>query len=197
MSQTQVANGPEGAKTPPQKNLQSRLKKRIDNLASRLYKPIMPRLQDVLHALRTQWNEDEKALEAALEEQNKLRASYIRFMDLQEQIKQRTERLRRVGLLLFDSDITPTKDIAAMQATARRLGIQLDEFEAVFGGVPLWTVIAELLRHTGELQVVDLHTILHNCGEKVSRQAVESALETHANEFRIRRRGREKFVSLK
>jgi len=197
VNQAQAANTPVGAEMPPQKNLQSRLKISLDSLDSRLYKPIMPRMQDVMYALRAQWAEDEKALETALDEQNKLRASYIRFVDLQEQVKQRTERMRRVGALLLGSDHTQRSDVEAMQKAAAQLGIDVNEWDAVFEGIPLWSTIAEILRHTGELQVVDLHTILHNCGEKVSRQAIESALETHASAFKIRRKGREKFVSLK
>jgi hypothetical protein len=62
---------------------------------------------------------------------------------------------------------------------------------------PLWKLIREIVRQVPEIQVIDLENSLKQLRINPSRAAIESALETHRKEFRIVKRGREKFVSLK
>ena len=63
--------------------------------------------------------------------------------------------------------------------------------------VPLWKLMREILRQVPEMQVVDLEHMLHVIGVKTNRPSVDSALETHKETFTVRKRGRDKFISLK
>jgi|ERR1700730_791445 len=159
----------------------------LTSIDSTLYKRNMPRIEDVSHALRQQWEQDEKALAAILDEQKKLRAAHIRFMNLEEEAKQKTERLRRLAVVLSKKgdpfDYIETQKYVYTEGSA-------DE-------IPLWETVVEVLRQTGELRVVDLNTILDSLLGETSRQAIDSALATHSKEFQIKRRVRETFVSLR
>src|SRR5712671_1114588 len=144
----------------------------LTDVGSQLYKRNMPRIQDVSHALHQQWEADEKDLAAILDEQKKLRAAHIRFMNLEEEAKQKTERLRRLAVILSkknDSfDYIKTLDYVYTEGS--------------FDEIPLWETITEVLRQTGELRVVDLNTIIDGLLGDTSRQAIDSALATHSKE---------------
>ena len=155
-------------------------------LESALYKGNVPRSQDIIAALKAQFEEDSSALEKIFDEQNELRKAYARFRALDDDAKRRTKRLRQTVALL-----SATRNWSAVKALGK-LGI-----DTVVMGLPLWESMAEILRHTQEIQIVDLHMILRELKIETSRQAIESALETHAELFEIKRVGREKFVSLK
>jgi hypothetical protein len=62
---------------------------------------------------------------------------------------------------------------------------------------PLWKIIREIVRQAVDLRVYELQTHLKAFGIDTTRSAIESALLTHKEEFKITRHGREKFVSLK
>jgi hypothetical protein len=159
----------------------------LTTVESRLYKRFMPRIKDVLHGLTEQLDEDIKALDNLLDEQNKLRSAHIRFMNLEEESNQKLTRVKRLATMLSGVPETAAK--------TKRFGIAVEPNDTM----PLWELIIEVLRQTGELQVVDLHQLLA-CGlidDNVSRQGIESALAKHSKAFEIKRRGREKFVSLK
>jgi hypothetical protein len=76
-------------------------------------------------------------------------------------------------------------------------GVALNHEDLDLSNVSLWRVIREVVRQTTEIRVFELEAHLKAFGLKASRPAIESALATHAKEFRIVKRGREKFVSLK
>ncbi|HZR30950.1 MAG TPA: hypothetical protein VFA76_03735 [Terriglobales bacterium] len=62
----------------------------------------------------------------------------------------------------------------------------------------LWEVLAYYLEATTEARVPDIQQFLAHAGvRKITKQAIESALRTHADIFNIRLEGREKFISLK
>lgn len=166
--------------------------KYLTYVGSRLYKRIMPRKQDVVHALREQLEADAAALHKILDEQNSLRAAHIRFMDLEDEARQKMPRLKRLAVLLTCQG---QFDIAKK---TKPFGIaEVDVLADVLKEIPLWEAIAEILRQTGELQVVDLNQLLNEIVGQTSRQAIDSALATHSKEFQIKRRARETFVSLR
>jgi len=160
----------------------------LDNLVSRLYS-LQMRVTDVAAALRQQWVEDEKELHRVLDEQNQVRVAHIRYMNLEDEAQRKSARLRRLAAFLVN------KGDWEVAFKAGDLGIDVQLFE---DKIPLWEAVAELLRHTSEIRIVDLHLLLRELYDKnVSRQAIDSALETHSEVFKFRRAGRDKFVSLK
>lgn len=159
----------------------------IDNVYSMLYKRGV-RIQDIASGLRQQWQDNEKDLQRIHNEQSELRPAYIRYLNLEEEAKRKMTRLRRLAILLqTQKDWEPAEQAA-------KIGMDIDLFDEI----ALWEAISEILRLTGEVRVVDLHLLLRKLySENVSRQAIESALLTHAELFRFRRAEREKFVALK
>jgi hypothetical protein len=61
----------------------------------------------------------------------------------------------------------------------------------------LWIAMREIVRQLPQIQVVELEMLLRRLNWKVSRAAIESALETHKDAFRVIRKRRQKFVALK
>ncbi|MFY9979373.1 MAG: hypothetical protein WA252_10140 [Candidatus Sulfotelmatobacter sp.] len=169
-------------------DLHSESTKSLDRVYSLLYKNGM-RIQDVQEALRQQWKDNEQELHRIRDEQNKLRAAHIRFLNLEEEAKRRMATLQRVGVLLAQ------RGEGEIEANARKLGLDGIDF---LSDISLWEVLVEFLKLTGEIRVVDLHLALRELYSKdVTRQAIESAMRTHSELFKFKRSGREVFVSLK
>jgi len=169
-------------------NLKSESTTIVDKVYSLLYTTGM-RVQDVAQALRQQWEDNQRELHRIRDEQNELRAAHIRYLNLEEEAKRKIVTLQRVGVLLGrqgDWDV---------EKEAKKLGLDID---VIFADIALWEVLAEVLKLTGEIRVVDLHLVLQEVYiESVTRQAMESAMRTHSELFKFRRSGREVFVSLK
>jgi hypothetical protein len=159
----------------------------LDKVYSLVYKNHM-RIQDVAQALRQQWKDNEQELHRIRDEQNKLRAAHIRFLNLEEEAKRKTATLQRVGVLLA------RQGNWNVEAEGVKLGLDVD----FLGEISLWEALAEFLKLTGEIRVVDLHLALRELYDKnVTRQAIESAMRTHSDLFKFRRLGREVFIALK
>ena len=65
------------------------------------------------------------------------------------------------------------------------------------GSAALWEHLRNYMRFVPESQVGEIVEFLQWLGIETSRQAVESAIKTHGKVFQIKKRGRERFVSLK
>jgi hypothetical protein len=157
------------------------------------------RIAHIHIALREQLTEDLTQIEATYEEMNKLRSAYIRYKNLEEQRQRIQSRIQdTLGVLgaakgqILDG-LTKDEFVSALE----RAGIAGETVEEIRGELPLWAAIAQILRHAPELQIVNIQEFLSGVGIESSRQAVESALATHKDLFIVKKRGREKFVSLK
>jgi hypothetical protein len=174
-------------------NTQDRNKIFIDSVASMFNNESVARYKDVTDALTTQFSDDLAQLRAMQDEQAKIRANYLRFLDIEKQKRGLTERVETTAcLLLAKGSDAGTAD---MRSYLESVGLVITEDWR--NHVPTWKVIAEIVRQFPKTQVVEIVRILERLGFKVSRQAVESALSTKSDKFRITRRGREKFVSLR
>jgi hypothetical protein len=163
----------------------------------------MARYEDVVRGLAAQVKAGATELQNINDEMLKLRPAYQRYRELAEQVKAKDERTRlAAGVFLncsnrsvdIDNDLFDEEQVH-VEELCDRAGITNPRSAAYT--LPLWKVARELVRQVPELQVVELENFLKLLGYKTSRQAVESAIETHRDTFRIKRRGREKFVSLK
>jgi hypothetical protein len=148
-------------------------------------------MEDMREALQDQFQADYLELDKLNGELKELRAAYTRYLDVLALSKERRERLVTIGSLIAGSDQVD-KDILEDAIAERELNAK--ELKAK---PPLWKAIKEIVRLAHEIQVIDLEFVLEQLGLKVSRPAVESALETHEDAFRVVRRGREKFVLMK
>jgi hypothetical protein len=150
------------------------------------------RVADIKKALTQQFALDRKYLKLNLAEQNKLLPDVMRFRDLQKDEATRERRLRRIIAALGEEEFETLSD-------SSRAGEDVsDSFGVVTSGdLPLWEVMAVIVEQKPGIQVIELQLVLEQLGRKTSRQAIESALTTHKNEFETKVSGREKFVSLK
>ena len=150
------------------------------------------RLKDFTKALVAQIKTDTAALEKKYAEQNKLREYYIRFRNLEKEAQRTEERMKRTASLLGTEQFATAKD-----RVRDGYDISKDVTLNAPDELPLWQAIVTIAEHVSPVQVIDIEHILEHCGRKASRQAIDSALNTHKDVFEIKLRGREKFVSLK
>jgi hypothetical protein len=149
------------------------------------------RLGDITKALEQQLREDERALKLNYSEQSKLRPKIIRYRHLEHDAKIRETRIRRIMTLLpEDRFVSVRQSIKAGADVSKQVSLSIVD-------VPLWEAMAAIVEQMPGIQVIELEHALEHLGRKASRQAIESALATHKNEFETKIRGREKFVSLK
>jgi hypothetical protein len=174
----------------------------LTNLISAYIVTDVARFKDIVSGLAQQTSRKSAELARDLEELNKLRASWQRYNELSKQIESR-ERAIKIGYtLLFSAPIKAVKDegyIGPDEAYERDSeSLVIDTTELDLSKFSLWRVIREVVRQTAEIRVYELEAHLKQFGlKKATRPAIESALATHPKEFRIVKRGREKFVSLK
>lgn len=166
----------------------------------------MARVSDILAGLQSQAENGAQEVSKLRDAMGELRSDYLRYRDLETQVKEKEERVRiALGLLAArpredreDGENRIRFQERAVEA-CETAGIPIESTpENEVRKVPLWRLMREVVRQVSEIQVVELEMILtHKLGIKTSRQAIESALETHKKTFRVVKRGREKFVSLK
>jgi hypothetical protein len=174
----------------------------LTNLVSMYIVMGMARLKDIVSGLAEQTARKSTEWTRDLEEMNTLRASWQRYRELSKQVESK-ERAVKIGYaLLFnaptkvnlkgDAYSTPDREF---ERSAEHLALNTDDLD--LGDFPLWRIIREIVRQTMEIRVFELEEHLKAFGLTASRPAIESALDTHPKEFRVTKRGREKFVSLK
>jgi hypothetical protein len=168
---------------------------------SRYSVPCVARFKDIVKGLTQQTSRECEELIKARDELNRLREPYQRFCDLSLQIKPKEERIK-IGFALalnaavkdnLNADYYP----ADQQEGMENAGVALDSNDVELTNFSLWRLIREIVRQTAEIRVFELESHLKSFGVVASRAAIESALATHSKEFKITKRGREKFVSLK
>ncbi len=164
----------------------------LTDVDSRFSVDRMLRLGDIEKALEQQFREDQRQLKLNYTEQNRLRPKVIRYRYLENDAKARETRMRRIMAVLGEDRFRGMRESV-------KAGVDVSKMVslAVSFDVPLWEAIAAIVEQAPGIQVVELQHALEHLGRKASRQAIESALATHKDEFETKIRGRDKFVSLK
>jgi hypothetical protein len=161
------------------------------------------RLKDIIGGLQRRASRQSTGLSKGLAEQRALIEACERLRDLAAWLKPQEESWRICTALVLNA---PQKDNANAEA-------EFDHYSAPpvvdadspyisvedtnLSRYPLWKIIREIVRQAVDLRVYELQTHLKAFGINTTRSAIESALLTHKEEFKITRHGREKFVSLK
>jgi predicted ribosome quality control (RQC) complex YloA/Tae2 family protein len=163
----------------------------VDNLSSLCSNERVIRTAQVAKALSQQAKVDFDRLKAIESEQTKLRKEYLQFLDLEEEKKNRSARLRRTAALIPSNlQSIGASDDDEEEEDFRTYVVHVND-------LTLWEAMLAVLEHTGEIQLYELQHVLEQLGKKVTRGAIESAITTHAGNFHAKTRGRERFVSLK
>lgn len=188
-----------GARLPVHK---SDARNSLTDIESVLHSKRMARFRDIVNGLYQQAQNDAKEIHAMNDQMNELRPSYLKYRELAEQVKEKEDRARIAATLIANTwederDLQSRDEHLARLCTDAGIPVQDNALSLEVYKVPMWKLIREIVRQTPEIQIVELESAVREFGAKTSRQAIESALETHRKEFRIIKRGREKFVSLK
>lgn len=125
--------------------------------------------------------------------QNDLHSSYREYLDLVEDAKRYERRVARIDAALSESE--HFEDMKQSQKDGKDISNKVAV--VTNSATPLWEIMLAILEETGEIQVIELELVLNSLGLETGRSALESALKTHPNEFRIRGDRHGKFVSLK
>jgi hypothetical protein len=136
-------------------------------------------------------------------EMEDLASAYLRYKDLEEDLAKRRHSSSSLLGLFGPALVADTKkvaatmeadDLACLEETLkeRRSPEELRE------ELTVWRAVREYVRLAGESSIVDIQQFLEWVGIKnVTRQAIESALRQHKEDFEISKRGHEKYVALK
>lgn len=183
---------------------QYQLKNFIDFLDSNLYSLVVAKFREITKALAHQMSRQLDEFKASSAEMSKLQEAYLRYKQLFEGAKDAEDSLKITLSLLLSipqkvrarekvDQWTLPKESDNGQDESAYIPVRVEDLD----DFPLWKVIREIVRQTPEMRVVEVEDFLRNFGVRTSRQAIESALETHRDVFSTNKRGREKYVSLK
>jgi hypothetical protein len=161
------------------------------------------RLKDIVGGLARRTSRQSVDLSKALEEQRMLLEACERLRDLSAWLNPQQESWRIGTALLLnvrqkdsgaDAEFEHLTKEPELHSTA---GPYISAEDTDLSRYPLWKIIREIIRQAVDIRVYELQDHLKAFSVDTTRSAIESALLTHRDEFRITRHGREKFVSLK
>lgn len=164
------------------------------------------RFKDIARSLSRQATRQSEELAKDSEELERLREGYQRFREMLARIGPKEDSYKVAMSLLLNipaKEADPEGDAYAHGSLEDHsidesgLLLFVDPSDLELSKYPLWKIIREVVRQVTEIRVYELEDHLEKFGIETSRSAIESALATHPKEFKIAKRGREKFVSLK
>lgn len=157
----------------------------------------MARISDVQRRIRGALVLDAKRLREIADEMDKIAEAHNRYLALQRESEAHEKSAHGLAALLgpdgFYEVMTSDKSEA--------IGYQVEVIPSpreLRDRAALWEHVAQYLRFVPEgAQVGEILAFLAALGIETKRQAIESALRTHRGVFSVRKRGREKIVTLK
>jgi len=176
--------------------LNSEATKSLDNVATKVHHIVMPSIAEVQDRMHQRLEHECLSLQSMRKEMEELSRAYNRYIDLKNEVEARSKRIQRLVGVLGDEFLD---EMAAnrSQAVIEETNLQGNPSDLRIE-LRLWLAIREYLRVAGEAKVGDIQDFFEAMNfETVSRQAIESALRSHNKIFRVVKRGRDKYVSLK
>jgi len=124
-----------------------------------------------------------------------LAAAYHRYVDLEQTLEARRERIMNIVRLMGHDRAKATMRASKSSDSAETLPTTEQWREKL---LPLWKAVREYLSVAGEARVGEIQRFLTWLGwQHVSRQAIESALKRHGGTFRVRTTGKQRIVALR
>jgi hypothetical protein len=155
----------------------------------------VPSVVDIQEMMRQRLEHECASIQPLRKEMDKLAPAYNRYVDLKMEIDSRGKRIQRLMGVLGGETLSQIFGNEEPVATETNLQGDPDDLRA---NLPLWRAIREYLLIAGEAKVGDVQNFLGSVNfEKIGRQAIESALRSHDSVFRVVKRGRDKYISLK
>lgn len=150
----------------------------------------------LIDAMNSRLEHDQQALERLEHELVALSPGYHKYLDTMEQIRAHERSLEKLqaiigygaapfGVLLHTQPESP--DDVQEEKEGKELRRNLE----------LWEAIEQYLRFIPEARVKEILEFAEAVKMRASRQSIEAAIKAHPRVFRIQKKKREKFVSLK
>jgi hypothetical protein len=175
----------------------SEAKECIDKFASNLYDVFGMRASALVSAMAKRLSHDEHERERLEAELESLSSGYNKYMDVLGQIKTHERSIDKLKAIIgygaspFISLLGYTQPESPDDVEAEKKGRELRR------NLELWEAIEQYLRFTPEAKVRDVLDFMETVEICASRQSIEAAIKAHPRIFRIQKKKREKYVSLK
>lgn len=164
----------------------------LDNVAYKVHYKDVPSAADVERMMHQRLEHECASMQSVRKELAELASAYNRYVDLKTEVDSRSKRIKRLMAILGPDSIAGL----GTDEVQSELDLQ-GESDGLREELSLWRAIEEYLIIAGETKVGDVQGFFSAMNYEVTRQAIESALRSHANKFRVVKRGREKYISLK
>jgi len=179
----------------------------LPSVAEVLHAESMPDVSDAATAIIQRLEHDCARVDEIRREIGSLAPAYNKYRDLKADLEKRLQAIRKMAVLLgqerlMEATLNEDNDGTARQGyvVARDSGI-MAELDEPTESLPLWEQIEQLLACVEQARPPDILAFFNSRGgskrPKVTRQAVESAIKTHPDVFRIRKRDSERYLCLK
>ncbi|HEY4905051.1 MAG TPA: hypothetical protein VIH89_16370 [Candidatus Sulfotelmatobacter sp.] len=194
------------ARLPRAEELNSDITLFIDTVMSKLYRyREMPTTNDIQDSMKQRLIHECERLQGIQKEKTELAAAYNRFLDLTDEQARREVRMKRIVAVLGKTEyynLVQTEPVNEPDAPNGPLTSQMImEPDLLRENLALWEAMKEYLHYVPEARIAEIEEFLcypFGVGmEGANRQAIESALKRHPETFKTRKKGREKFISLK
>lgn len=121
---------------------------------------------------------------------------YNEFIDLRDQLKEYNEQINNLkgvfGPAYPEVMLGDKSDVIGETSEVTPSWMEMRD------SLPLWVALREYLAASGEARVGEADEFLNHLNfPNVRRQSIESALRRHPETFRVRKVGKEKYISLK
>lgn len=169
----------------------------LDLVASLSYPSVMPMYADVYAALQQRLKHACDRVVTIRKRMADLASAYNEFVDLRKQLDEYTEQINNLKGVFGPAAYSETLQSDKSEVIGYTSEISPSPRE-MRDTMPLWIALREYLSAAGESKVGEIEEFLQWLEfPNVRRQSIESALRRHPEVFRVRKRGREKFISLK
>lgn len=160
------------------------------------YIQIMPMYVDVYNTLQQRLVHACRSVREIRDRMSTLAAGYNEFVDLRSQLGRYTEQINVLkgvfGPGYVEAVTNDKSDVVGETAEITPTWKEMRD------GMPLWVALREYLSAAGEARVGEAEEFLNWLKfPNVRRQSIESVLRRHPETFRVRKGGKEKYISLK
>lgn len=163
----------------------------------------MAALTDAIESLQQQLKSRCERAEAIREEKKQYAAAYLRHVALEKEQKENTKELEELAGIMGSDLVVRTQNenttSPIMDVVEDRMSMNdMANSWRFRTELPLWKAIKWYVGHAGEARINDILAFLEALEfEGANRNSVESALRVHLDDFSVKKRKNEKYISLK
>lgn len=175
----------------------SETRNNLTNLVSQcILTPVMARSGDVLKRIQSALVVDASRLREISEEMDKRAEAHHRYIALRRESEAHEKSAQHLMALLGPDGFLGAMKTDKSDAIGWQVEIVPSPAE-LRAQAALWEHTAQYLRFVSDARIGEIVDFLSLLSIETSKQAIESAIRTHPKVFAVKRKGREKFISLK